>query len=441
MWARQGHSDREDSALALAATARLYCALVHLHEALHDREPKTETAVTSGGGGVGLPEAVEDVGQELRRDPLTAVAHGDFHLAVDPSEHDSDAALAWRELDRVREQVPYDLLQAAGVTVDQSNGLERGLQVDFLDVSAGPDGSDGGLENRGGVDQLQIDPQLARDDPAHVQQVLDHLSLGFGVSLDHLQPLRDGGRATVAAEDTGPAHDRVQRSPQLMAQGSHELVLQARGALGFGARRAFARQQRFAVLLGPTALADLPLELAATLVEAAADHHRGTDKDQAQDDRSDQNPLAGGSGHVLLLAPRLEEAALRRVEIRREASEGGHDPRTGALRHVLQGRPVAAFGGVDGLLQLIQLGVGQPGEAGYGRRRRRLIGAQAPQLAHGESDLCDRGVVLSQVGGVAREQEPPLIGFGVRENAVEVVQGLQHVVRSLHAGAGVRQRR
>ncbi len=108
---------------------------------------------------------------------------------------------------------------------------------------------------------------------------------------------------------------------------------------------------------------------------------------------------------------------------------------------MLECRPVAAHRGMHRLLQLIELGVSQAGEGGSGRRGRRLIGAQPAQLAYSEADLCDRRVILSEVRGVAGQQESALIGFGVGEGAVEVVQSLQDIVGALHAGAGVRQRR
>ena len=47
-------------------------AAVQLDELLHDGEAQPEPAVAARGGGVGLPEAVEHVGQELGGDPCAA---------------------------------------------------------------------------------------------------------------------------------------------------------------------------------------------------------------------------------------------------------------------------------------------------------------------------------------------------------------------------------
>jgi hypothetical protein len=51
-----------------------------LDQLLHDREH--QPAMPSGRGGVGLPEAVEEVWQELRPDPLARVRDGDFEARV-----------------------------------------------------------------------------------------------------------------------------------------------------------------------------------------------------------------------------------------------------------------------------------------------------------------------------------------------------------------------
>ena len=47
------------------------------------------------------------------------------------------------------------------------------------------------LDDRGRIDRLDVEPQLAGDDAAHVEQVLDELGLDARVPLDDLEPLLD----------------------------------------------------------------------------------------------------------------------------------------------------------------------------------------------------------------------------------------------------------
>src|SRR5438876_1080008 len=63
---------------------------------------------------VALAEAIEDERQDLRPDSLTGVAHHDLDVGGGLSQEDPDAASARRELDRVHQEVPDNLLQTVG---------------------------------------------------------------------------------------------------------------------------------------------------------------------------------------------------------------------------------------------------------------------------------------------------------------------------------------
>ena len=110
--------------------------------------------------------------------PSPGVADGDLDVRVDALQADLHPAAARRELDGVREQVPHDLLQPLRVAGDRHAGLiERRLQPDAL----------GGRRRRHGVDRVwitsarfdrpDVEPQLAGDDPRHVEHVADQLLL------------------------------------------------------------------------------------------------------------------------------------------------------------------------------------------------------------------------------------------------------------------------
>src|SRR2546427_12901916 len=100
----------------------------------------------SGCGAVGLPESFENVGQDVLTDSDTVISYCNLSLAVAISERDIDVASAWRELDRIRQQVPENLLEAAGVTRDWRNfRIKIRSDRETLGVRRNPHGIDCGL--------------------------------------------------------------------------------------------------------------------------------------------------------------------------------------------------------------------------------------------------------------------------------------------------------
>ena len=85
---------------------------------------------------------------------------------------DVDRAAGRRELDGVRQHVPDRLLQAVRVGVDDGSGLiEMGPNRDALGRRARFDHVDGRLDHVLDVNGLDVEPQLAADDPRHVEQI------------------------------------------------------------------------------------------------------------------------------------------------------------------------------------------------------------------------------------------------------------------------------
>ena len=132
-----------------------------------------------------------------------------------------DAAAARRELDRVGEQVPEDLLQPARVAGDRCRAVrvEHRSQADALGARRpGATVSTRGVDDAGEVQRLHVQPHLAGDDPAHVEQVLDDLRLRAGVALDRVHALRRGRSARPACA-AGSATSRGSRSAACAARG------------------------------------------------------------------------------------------------------------------------------------------------------------------------------------------------------------------------------
>src|SRR5688572_24783898 len=113
-----GEADDEGGPAQFAGAFDGDVAGVHLGEALDDGESESEAAVPADGGGVGLSEAFEEVGEEFGGDAGAGVADEHFGVLVGAAEGDADGAGGGGELDAVGEQVPDDLLEAGGIAGD-----------------------------------------------------------------------------------------------------------------------------------------------------------------------------------------------------------------------------------------------------------------------------------------------------------------------------------
>ena len=88
-----------------------------------------------------------------------------------------------------------------------------------------------------------IQPHLAGNDAAHIEQVFDELRLGFGVSLDDRQAFVLLAVVFRAEHELGVAQDRVERRSQFVRNGREKLVFEPVGPLGLAACFALAGEQ------------------------------------------------------------------------------------------------------------------------------------------------------------------------------------------------------
>ena len=95
---------------------------MHLHQALDDGQAKAQSPMPPGRGSVSLPEAVEDVRQELGLNALPGVAHGDLGLAVDLAQGDPDPARARPPLRDLALELTAALIEA---TADEHCGTDK----------------------------------------------------------------------------------------------------------------------------------------------------------------------------------------------------------------------------------------------------------------------------------------------------------------------------
>ena len=217
---------------------------MQLAQVTHDRQSQAETFVLSGNRAVSLSKVVEDMRQKLRTDALTIVGDDDFKLRTRASHLNFNVSVNGRELYGIREQVPNDLLQTVGVSQNRFRlAFEYGCQLDLLRIRRGPYGIDRRFDNLGQLDGTSVQPNFPADDARNFENDIDELRLGPGIAIDNLDRVNNSILVEAsAAQHVGPSHDRVQRRAQFMRNGSHKLVLDPIGGLGFGARGLFTEQ-------------------------------------------------------------------------------------------------------------------------------------------------------------------------------------------------------
>src|SRR5262245_39066601 len=128
----------------------------------HDRKTQSQASVSTRPGTVFLAEAVEDMRQEIRIDPFSRVADGEVSFPVLAFQKNFDSASVARELDRIRKQIPYDLLQARGVPLDPAGGwVLKDLELNGFGVDGLTYRVYCRIDYRDEFDRLHVEAQLA----------------------------------------------------------------------------------------------------------------------------------------------------------------------------------------------------------------------------------------------------------------------------------------
>ncbi len=267
MGEREG--DDEGGAASFADALDADGAAVEFDELFDDGESEPESAEGAGGGGVGLAEAFEDVRKEFRGDAFAGIGDADFNLAVVALEGDGDGAAAGGEFDGIGEEIPENLLDAAGIAEDGAWSLDFFDKADFFGLGGGLGGSGGGFQEPGGIDDLCIEADFSAQDAGHVEEIVDEFGLHTGVAFDDFHSGGDfGGIVRHAEKDLRPAEDGVERGAEFVRDRGEEFILDAVGAFGVGASGAFAFKERFAFALVGLNLFDLVADLILTLPAA-----------------------------------------------------------------------------------------------------------------------------------------------------------------------------
>ena len=231
-------------------------AAVQLDQMSHDREPEAEAAMTPRRGRVGLPEALEHVGQQLRTDAPAVVADLDRDEPALAHDVHLDPAARFSELDRVGDQVPHHLLQAVRITRHvRLRRREPQLQPHTLRVGGRTHRFDRRLDNRPQLGWTHRESQLPRDDARDVEEIVDQLHQAAATALDGIERAALlVGIETAGADHRRPREDRHERGAQLVRRHRQKLVLRVARGLRVAARRPLAGVRRLTLALRPPPL-------------------------------------------------------------------------------------------------------------------------------------------------------------------------------------------
>src|SRR5262245_5393202 len=256
---RRRERNFESRAFAFAGALDPDSSAVHLHQALHNGQAQSQSAVLSGNAAVGLAKPIEDKWQEFWRDSDAGVDHLDFGSSAEIPEANFHDAPRGGELDGVLRQIPDRLLKPVGVKQEHMYGrVEILLQTHPFSLRLRAYRFDRRLDNGGEVGRLNIQREIAINDGRDIEQVVNQFLLRAGVALNSLQ----GALFALFVEAPPPdEHDPTehggQRRAQLVRDGGEKFIFQAVGLFGLRLRRLRAQQALGAFLFGSLAVRDL----------------------------------------------------------------------------------------------------------------------------------------------------------------------------------------
>ena len=174
---------------------------MQFHQALHDGQTQSGTAMVAPHAAIDLIEALEDHRHVLGCDPLAGIRHLHDHRQFLDLEVDPDMTAAGRELDGVFDQVEDNLRHAGLVEPEQRNlaFLVVG-HLHALGVGDRHQGLDGLLDQGAQVPFLDVELEATRLEPREGQEIFDQTDEAFNAAIDageHLGPL--GGREFAVA--------------------------------------------------------------------------------------------------------------------------------------------------------------------------------------------------------------------------------------------------
>jgi hypothetical protein len=156
---------------------------------LDERQPDTQSAMRPRLRAVGLPETLENLWQEFRRDADPFVFNDDEGFAQRLFATDAHAPSAFRKLDGVGQDVPEDLHEPRPVAVNHDPVIfvETGFELDATHLGQSADGLNSLLDYPIERDGQFLNPHLAAEDSGHVQKIVNQAGQRLRVFLHDSQ--------------------------------------------------------------------------------------------------------------------------------------------------------------------------------------------------------------------------------------------------------------
>ena len=192
----------------------------------HDAEAEAEASVGPRRAAVTLPEPLEEVRRGRVVESDSGVAHREPHAVAMAIEGDGHAPSRRGELDGVRDQIPDNLLEAAGIGSHRTDApVEIDLHRDPLRVGRRMRSSNGLFHDRLEQCRPHRDLELATNDQRDIEHAVDEARLRPPRPVDRLD--RPHGLRRIepsAREQPRPTEDGIQRRPEFVRHDGQELV-------------------------------------------------------------------------------------------------------------------------------------------------------------------------------------------------------------------------
>ena len=173
--------DAERRALALDAV-ELDRPAVHLDDRLRDRDPEPG-ALDRAPRGAGCPEEpLEEQLLLVERDAHAGVGHLEDRQVVALRERQRDPTARRGELDRVRDEVVEQLTQSDGVAGERRQRVGGDVELDALRLGRDPGRVGAEVQQRGGIDLLERELQVACLRLRDEEQVVDGADQALAVA-------------------------------------------------------------------------------------------------------------------------------------------------------------------------------------------------------------------------------------------------------------------
>ena len=145
--------------------------------------PSPQSAVAAGGGGVGLSEALEDMGEEVGVNAFAGVGYREFEVGVDAFEDDDLEILPPRGVNLMALVSRFQMSccrRPASPAIRPVLGSRTVVRRrPFTSAEGRTDCTAWETTSAEGQSLHRVEADFPRNDPAHVQKIFNHLSSGL----------------------------------------------------------------------------------------------------------------------------------------------------------------------------------------------------------------------------------------------------------------------